>query len=633
MVFEARTVVLGLIILIGLREVYEADFSLTSNKRDKAEQITGQNIRIHTASFEYQSSLGDNDNQTNSLTARLNKSSHGAAADDGKEDIAWKEEDESSSDEEEQGGGEEDSKSQNQYSTWERMWRSQIPEADPNEDDDFFSFENKRLWQLLSNETGTSEFSDLFAAFPSPQRQKSISVYNEDAYDSLISKLVKSHKNGQNVTIVASGGSTTCGAAKNQPAIPQGERYYSQFAGYLNALLSDDEEGKDTPRQTVQWIGQGHGARTSLHTAIFFDSFIPVDSDLLLWEFSINDAIDWFQDPEVFRQSLQSDLMVWLEEVSRMKRPAKVILVYYWNTPYHHDATANEIVGRAFEAHATIAREYDFVVGHVNVASFIDEVYFPGCTSWETCPLLSDKHHASKLGHVVTAYLLLNLLNPSKELLLPPAMEDDVIVRGGEGSSNYEWNCGVETDAKLILKHAVTDPTIGWKSPLGTWTLDLPAYDQKTPRNLVAGPGLGDIEVVDKADPIRQDRKRSTALGYCNSSGDASFSVIAPLEPMERVQAVLLVFKRHETVLDSPDINVLLNGSNVTTNGQLLPMRAEKDPSILRNWPCHFSGGWSSFADTYWYTFEEPQSMINSMELCIPSNVRITPKIQAVAFW
>ncbi|CAJ1959819.1 unnamed protein product [Cylindrotheca closterium] len=630
MVFAAKSVVFCFILLLGLREVLEIGYNFANvkdvaTKHDKTEHGIDQNIIIRRG----------NDNQTNAL---FNESSHDDDANDETKDISTDDESSSSSSSFE----EEEKEPQDGHSTvWLRIWGSHIAAVDPNEDDDFSIGDNKGLWQRLSsNETSSTLSSksiliDLFAAFPRPKQQNSAAVYNKDAYDSLISKLVKSRKQGRNFTIVASGGSTTCGAAKDQPAIPQGERYYSRLAGYLNALLTDYQDDDSTRQQTatVQWIGQGHGARTSLHTAIFFDSFIPVDTDLLLWEFSINDAIDWFGgDPELFRKSLQSDLLVWLEEVSRMKRPAMVMLIYYWNTPYHQNAAANEIVGQAFEAHASIAKEYDFVVGHVNLGSFIDEVYFPGCTRWETCPLLSDKHHASRLGHVLTAYLLLNLLNPSKELLLPPGTKEDDDTRSE--SSIYEWNCGVETDAKQILKQVLTAPTIGWKSPLGAWTLDLPAYDQMTSRQLVAGPRLGDIDLVDKADPIRQDRKRCTTLEYCGNGG-TYFSVIAPIEPMESVQAVLLVLKKHQTVLDTTDVNVILNDSNVTTNGQLVAMRTEKDPSIFRKWPCHFSGGWSSFADTYWYIFEKPQSAVNSMALCIPSNARIItpPKIQAVAFW
>ncbi|KAL3939567.1 MAG: hypothetical protein SGBAC_005735 [Bacillariaceae sp.] len=682
MVFAAKSVVVCCIVLIGLREVFEAANAFAKVEQEAKSDKTEGSINhtsIHKVSNDHHSLRGNN--QTNFLnvstyvpllrnTSNDERDDHEAKSLEGESSSSSSSEEEegvgnkldekivsqlnpvnidenselqngeeSVSDERfsEDGVGEEaheeelnpvnagkDSASQNQYSTWEKMWGSQIT-ANSNEHDGISMEGKKRLWQLLANETFSANLNDLFAAFPRPEWQNSTAVYNQDAYDSLISKLVKSHQHGRNFTIVASGGSTTCGAAKDQPAIPQNERYYSKFAGYVNELLSVNSE--ENTRHTVQWIGQGHGARTSLHTSIFFDNFIPVNSDLLLWEFSINDAIDWFGDPDLFRQSLQSDLLVWLEEVNRMKQPAKVMLIYYWNTPYHRDELTNEIVGRAFEAHATIAREYDFVVGHINVGSFIDEVNFPGCSVWETCPLLNDKHHASRLGHVLTAYLLLNMMNPSKEYLLP-SVSEDALVR----ESTYNWTCGVETNAKQILKNAITNPTQGWKSPLGAFTLDLPAIDQMTPRRMTAGSGLGEIELVDKADPIRQDRKRSTALDYC-SNGDTSFSVIVGLEPMDSVQAVLLVFKKHETVLATKHINVLLNGSKATTSGRLVPMRVEKDPSILSNWLCHFSGGWSAFADTYWYIFEKPQEMVISMELCIPSNVRIPPKIQAIAFW
>ncbi|CAJ1934674.1 unnamed protein product [Cylindrotheca closterium] len=333
--------------------------------------------------------------------------------------------------------------------------------------------------------------------------------------------MLQAQQNGRNFTIFASGGSLTAGAAKHQESAPDGARYYSKLASYLNMLLltttsttSNQSSVVEKQTTTVQAIGQEHGARTGLHTAIFFDSFIPTDTDLLLWEL------------ELILETPKQTLLVWLQEVSRMKTPAKVILLYYWDTLYTPNETTNEIGCQVFQANSDIARQFDFVLGHVNVASYIKEGDFPGCSIWKTCPLLPDTHHASKLGHLATPV----------------------------------YHCG-------------------------------------------------------------------------GTSENKSFSLIAPLKPMKEVRVVLLVFKRHGSIIKVADIDLFLNGANTTTNGELVPMQASKDPTIHQEWPCHLVAGWSAFADTYWYVFAKPQPLVHLMRLCTPSKVRSTPKIQTVAFW
>jgi len=372
---------------------------------------------------------------------------------------------------------------------------------------------------------GFESLKDSFASFQQPE--DSISIYDENAYHGLISKLVQAKRKGQNFTVVAHGGSTTAGGA----GVLKEDRYYSRFADFLNLLLSrsDVSEGAHQP---VKSIGQGHGSRNSLHSAILFDNFVPPDTDLLLWEFSINDS-GQRKLPERVRLKLSKmNLIAWLHEVEKMERPPKVLLIYYCDLKYDDNK------GISFASH-DIARQFDFVVGHVNVGKYLDELKLPSCETYLTCPFLADPIHASQIGHLATAFLLLNLLDPNR--LTRTSVKQETFMN----ETKYEWSCGVETEEKQILKDVITNSSTGWKSPLGQWTLDLPVLDSVTPRRLIFLQTDYQIENVGKASPIRQDSKHITSLNYCGATESESSSLITAREPMRDIRVMLMVLGQH----------------------------------------------------------------------------------------
>ncbi|KAL3941251.1 MAG: hypothetical protein SGBAC_004370 [Bacillariaceae sp.] len=502
-------------------------------------------------------------------------------------------------------------------STWASLWRDYIPEV-VNSKPDVSPDEREKLWKRLSDQSKASakHMQDLFASFPLPK--DSIVVYNQDSYQELISNLVQAQNGDRNFTIVANGGSATAGGGN--PSVPQEHRYYYKFAGYLNAILSRNHQN-DKP--TVQWINQGHGFRTSLHTSIFFDSFIPSDTDLLLWEFSINDPSIGLNKQDLILRSARDSLLTWLHQVKRMKKPPKVVLIYKWDPPFHRDNITQKIASRAFDAHGTMARRFDFVVGHVHVADYIDELQIPDCNTFNKCPILSDHCHISKTGQMVTAFLLLNLLNPNKSSeWLPTAAVVNI------DDATYEWSCGVETEAKQILKDVMTTSSKEWRSPLGTWTLELPVIAQG---RLVAGQRMGNPHLIGGEDPLRIDRQRAVSVYMCDNADEkGSFSVMTPLEPLTNARVVLLTFKNQD-LMNSDSFQVRINGSNETATGELVPVRVKRRADIY--WPCHFSCPWGNTVDIYVYVFVEPQAILHSMELCTPTIPIPKPKVQSLAFW
>ena len=78
----------------------------------------------------------------------------------------------------------------------------------------------------------------------------------------------------------------------------------------------------------------------------------------------------------------RSMLIAWLREVEQMRpRSPKVILIYLWKTPFELNEE-EKINNPVYDAHAQLAKEFDFVVGHVNLATYFDE---PNMPSWRTC--------------------------------------------------------------------------------------------------------------------------------------------------------------------------------------------------------------------------------------------------------
>lgn len=101
---------------------------------------------------------------------------------------------------------------------------------------------------------------------------------------------------------------------------------------------------------------------------------------MLLWEFSISDAEGHNNLKDGGWNLPNRTLIAWLMgEVGNMERPSNVVFVYYWDSPYPPDQTG-QMAGTTFAYHGEIAKQFDFVVGHANVAKYLDELKI---SSWE----------------------------------------------------------------------------------------------------------------------------------------------------------------------------------------------------------------------------------------------------------
>jgi hypothetical protein len=183
---------------------------------------------------------------------------------------------------------------------------------------------------------------------PKPKRQDTTSIYNRNAWIALRHVLTTR----KHFLLCANGGSSTSGGAGTG-----GAQFYFKFVKYMKVT------GVTLPDAKVDIIERGHGRRNSLHSGMLSASYFPPNLDILIWEFAIND-----QGSGKFRE-VRNQLIFWLEQVSRMKpRPPLVVLAYLWNSPFTlNNGTVPSLV---FNYHQRVAAEYDFVVGHVNLASY-----------------------------------------------------------------------------------------------------------------------------------------------------------------------------------------------------------------------------------------------------------------------
>ena len=295
----------------------------------------------------------------------------------------------------------------------------------------------------------------------------------------------------------------------------------------------------------------------SLHSAVFAPNFIPPKPDLLLWEFSINDY-GYHIPQETIVEQERSMLLAWLREVEtlRQQRPPMVILIYLWKSPFEFN-DKGKIYNPVYEAHAQLAKEFDFVVGHVNAASYFDELGDLQDMNEMKRLFLADQHHPNDTGHLVITFLLLHLLRGSST---DAHLDLDIQPKQGnvssKGTAQYKWFCGTDSEEKRYVRSQVTEYDGGdtsirrWRSPLGTGTLEEPQNDiQAGSRQMVfVQTSFGNTQILGKQDPVRTDRQRGVSLSCCRKeadtpiSGYTTVSVPEADEPIQDAQSLFLAF-------------------------------------------------------------------------------------------
>ena len=399
---------------------------------------------------------------------------------------------------------------------------------------------------------------------------------------------------------------------------------------------------------------------------MFAPNFLPPKTDLLLWEFAINDYAygDHIPKGEHIQQE-RSMMIAWLEEVQKMKpKPPKVILIYLWKTPFEQTEKINgnfwKVNNPVFEAHvlgAELAERFDFVVGYVNLASYFDELMTitplspPKVAETEHQMalqdikdlFLADLHHPSSLGHLAVSFLLLNLLRGKGEWtsrsissrMSMPIGSARIRTSSAKGADSiaiakeeYEWFCGNETEDKRFIRDRVvgerdTDATSasGWRSPIATMTLEKPQnfLVPNSTQLVLDSKASNGVILLGKQDPLRKDRRGGISLPCCSLMPKQKFtdmrvSKAVDSAPMQNVRGIFLGFARGMSNIDNMNVYIVESDDKRTpVSGRLI--------RVPHDWPCFWT--WNDVYDSFWFAFseeEDQQRDISSLSMCVENS-------------
>lgn len=430
--------------------------------------------------------------------------------------------------------------------------------------------------------------------FPQPKLAKTLEIYNLQAWQTLV-ELVSTQTE---FSICPNGGSATAGGGLNN----RHELYSNRLVNYLKGRHVTQ------PNTIVNITQRGHGTRNSLHSALMMDNYIPPNTDIVLWEFAINDYGYNFENDSKRASETRNELLFWLDRVAAVQpQPPLVILVYLWKRPYQHDENGS-IVNPVFDQHQKLAAHYDFVVGHVNLASYIQELNLTEEIAKKV--FLADQHHPNAIGHAVVGFLLLELLIREKDIvsqdiLLEESNNGKLATMTANGKKpTYQWNCGTETEGKRFVYRRVQPNPKDTPKPLASFTTELPKNTDVFPRMMtveVSSSSLVKTTLLGKTAENRDDRLLSSTLPCCQSND--VFELVSSSTMQEGIQALLLGIAHYRGPVQ------VYVGSNTTepVEGRMIHGAG--------GWPClwNFKG---IYENAHWFALDHERYDVSRIGLC-----------------
>jgi len=293
--------------------------------------------------------------------------------------------------------------------------------------------------------------------------------------------------------ITAYGGSITAGGG----SVKLSKRFYSVFRDLLSKRL-----WKSTSLFSVH--NGGHGSRNSLYGTTMYGTQVPKGTDILLWEFSVNDENlrtegDSLAVPYVFE--------MFMKRVMRERRPPVVILVYIYRGRIFRMEKEDKFIQDCFDVTKGLAEKYPFVLGYINLAESLNSMP----KSYEKTLgqfVANDGTHPTNRGHKLIAKHIMQLIDIALQI---PIEEGDVTGEIFPKPAQLEWPCaphGFEI-ANLLER---TDTThISWNAELpnaGLTEVEL-EFGQSMSRDLL---------YYGTAHKNREDRQLAVDLPCCSSS-------------------------------------------------------------------------------------------------------------------
>lgn len=370
---------------------------------------------------------------------------------------------------------------------------------------------------------------------PKPRHIDTVEIYNKQAWQDLFHIFTTQ----KNFSLCANGGSSTAGAGLR-----------TEFGHFYYQFVNNLAHTKVTlPNVNVSIIPRGHGGRSSLHSAMFSKSYIPPHTDIILWEFAINDFGYDARNETKRTVEEKNEMILWLDQVSKLQpRPPLVLLAHLWKSPLATVPKNGKIDNPVFLSHAKVAAEYDFVVGHVNLASYIDnELEWDISHARKVLLKDGDVHHPDEFGHAVLAHLLLDLV-VDKERAENIATIGATARKSPVGKTPFRWACGTENQNKRFVQSRVQSKDASSRtnihSPQASFTYELPRNEEIYPGMLVHVPNYATPIKITRGKynpPVRIDRQDSVVMPCCHSNQTIHFNVPShQTKPLERIQALQL---------------------------------------------------------------------------------------------
>ncbi len=420
--------------------------------------------------------------------------------------------------------------------------------------------------------------------FPKPAVDDNdlIAIYSKSAWNKLRHLFTSSRD--RPVTMVVSAGTSMTGAGNVEP---------HQLCFQIFANMFDN----------VTVVNRAHGSRISFHTMQLMHSYFPNHTDVVLWEFAINDVAYHLQhhnnNNSVHHHQAyleqRNQLILYLEQVARLAQerhhePPLVILLYLWDMPLDISTTDGHIPQSVFDSHRQLAAHYDFVVGHVNAAKYL-ETWQLGLSSTKTVAL-HDSFHPNRRGHLILAYLLHDLVMNEQRPV--PSRGPLRILNQTNTRPVFTWACGNETVEQRRVRHVLMH-----RHPIASFTEEVPKNKELLSGMLQpTSPSPFVVQLRSKAEDLRVDRLNCLIFPCCNTA-NISFDV-SQYNPMNGIQVSL-----------SPNFHgttIYFDGDNVTHHH-----------ISARTWNCllRYSGGNSFLQD--WIVLEEEERakmMVSSISMC-----------------
>jgi hypothetical protein len=371
------------------------------------------------------------------------------------------------------------------------------------------SYKLNSLEVLQQLENNTLDYWGVDTPKVFPVSENVFEVYSTDAMQQLRTLLATSK---ETMRIFANGGSATAGGG--------GVRY--RYHHELKRLLS-----QTYVNTSILPEDRGHGSRDSFHTVQLAHNFLPENGSnvILIWEFAINDYQYDMKNQAMIRTNVRNQLILWLQAVERIPGPSRplVIFVYLWKMVFTIDENGR-VPNDVFDFLPDLAAEYDFCVGHVNMAQFAQELRWDYNASSKY--LLADNNHPSHLMHRIIGNVLNDFIVKDHHRIRP---SQSVGVPAINERTRYQWACGNRTKQHRLVQHLIEN-----RYSKASFTHELPQNDRLFPGMLKPTTLDTSSHVFGKQDPNRQDRQQTLSLPCCGSQNETlSFTVQTMMQGLQ----------------------------------------------------------------------------------------------------